>query len=152
MPSNTFCSALFLLLMIAYEHFGGAQPGNANLPIGVPEVYHPELVARPLIVRNVSVRLKSGQGGHADARIPERALRILFNLRGIQATQTRAIRPGMLPSHDVRERFREISIFLRFLIETGENPVAPERHPDVVLRIGIALIAAAKLERILVLR
>src|SRR5580693_4657769 len=101
------------------------------------------LVARPLIVGNVSVRPEAGQGVHADARIPKRALRSLFDFWRIQTAETRAIRPGMLAAHNVRKRLREISVLLGLLIEPGQDTVASEGHPNVVLRVGVALVSSA---------
>src|SRR5882672_5863231 len=109
------------------------------------------LVARSLVAGNISVRLKGGQGVHADACIPKRTLRVLFYFRRIQSAETRAVRPRMFPPHNVWKRFREVGVGLGFLIEPGKNPVASESYPNVVMRVGVAFISSAELERILVL-
>src|ERR1700730_14580002 len=110
-----------------------------------------DLVTRPLRSGHVSLRLEGGQGMHGNARIPERALRILLDLRRVEAAHTGAVRAGMFPPHDVRERFRVVGIFLRLLVEFRQDTVASEGHPDVVLRIRVALISAKVRVRILVL-
>src|SRR5882762_3118970 len=88
---------------------------------------------------------------HGDTRIPERTLRILLALRRVEAAHALAMRAWIFPPHDVRERFREIGIFLCLLVELGQDAIASEGHPNVVLRIGIALISAEVRVGILVL-
>src|SRR6478752_7113690 len=99
------------------------------------------LLGGPLaVVRDVPFRFERSQRGHANTRIPERAIRILLDLWWIQAAKTRAVRPRVLTPHDVRERFGKVGVLFGLLIEPGQNPVAAERHPDVVVRIGVALV------------
>src|SRR5258707_11892454 len=126
------------------------NPGNANLPIGVSHVAIQEnsvpgrigLVTRRLLRSgNVPFRLEGRQRMHGDPRIPERALRILLDLGRVESAHARAMRTRMFPAHYVRERFRVVSIFLRLLVELGENAVTSECHPDVILRIRVALIS-----------
>jgi hypothetical protein len=53
---------------------------NAIQENGVPGLLNQQgLVARTLVVRNISVRLEGGQGVHANACIPNRSLGILFD-------------------------------------------------------------------------
>src|SRR3984893_2313484 len=135
-----------------------SNPGNANLPIGgrrnaIQENGVPGkiwLVSRPLWSWNISFWLEGGQGMHGNAGIPNRPLRILFDFGRVEAAHTSPVRARMFPPHDVWERFREVGVFLRLLIKPGQDAVTPEGHPDVVVRIGIALISAEVRVRILV--
>src|ERR1700704_2123234 len=91
------------------------------------------LVTRPLRSGHVPLRLERSQRVHGNARIPERAPRILLDLGRVESAHARAMRAWMFPPHDVRERFREIGIFLCLLVELGQDAIASEGHPNVVL-------------------
>src|SRR5258708_19503384 len=109
------------------------NPGNANLPIDVSQVAIQEnsvpgrigLVTRRLLRRrgNVPLRLEGRQRMHGDPRIPERTLRILLDLGRVESAHACPMRTRMFPTHDVRERFRIVGVFLRLLVELGPNAV-----------------------------